>query len=318
MLYSNNFQVNSSEIFKLFDQRKVHNFRETFLSKISSLDNPTDNSIFFIKKLTEKNLEIIEKVKGSVFFVNEAKVSEKNIIVETANPRLDFTRFIEHIYNNFDDEYAVEGLDLRDSNIVISKSAKVHESVKIFPNVYIGPNTTIGENTLIYPNVSIIGNTSIEANCSIGANTVIGNHGFGGERGENDEIFMMPHLGGVIIDKNVRIGANNTIVSGTINPTRIGEYTKLDDHVHFAHNCVAGKSCFITASAQFSGSVVLGDRVWIGPNTSIIQGVKIENDATIGIGAVVTKNVSEKQVVAGNPALDIKTFIKQRNFLKSI
>ena len=129
---------------------------------------------------------------------------------------------------------------------------------------------------------------------------------------------MMPHLGGVVIDKNVRVGANNTVVSGTINPTRIGENTKLDDHVHFAHNCIAGKSCFITACVQFSGSVVLGDRVWIGPNTSIINGIKIEDDAIIGIGAVVTKNVDKKQVVAGNPAVDVKTLKKQRNFLKNL
>lgn len=318
MLYSNNFKVNSSEIFKFFNKSKVHGFREIELSRISSLDNPSNNSIFFIKKNIKENLALLKEVKDSIFFVNEVVKSKENIIIKTSNPRLDFTRFVEFIYNNFEDKYSRGKLNIKDLNIIISESAVVHKSAKIFPNVYIGPNTTIGKNTLIYPNVTIIGNTLIDANCIIGANSVIGNQGFGGERGENDEIFMMPHLGGVVIDKNVRVGANNTIVSGTINPTRIGEYTKLDDHVHFAHNCIAGKYCFITACVQFSGSIVLGDRVWIGPNTSIIQGIKIEDDATIGIGAVVTKNVATKQVVAGNPALDIETLKKQRKFLKNL
>lgn len=318
MLYSNNFYVNSSEIFKFFDKSQVQNFRDIDLIKISSLDNPSDNSIFFIKKLTEENLLLLRKVQNSIFFVQENVENENNIIIKTANPRLDFTRFIEYIYNNFDDDFSMEEYETRSLNIIISKSSVIHKNVKIFPNVYIGPNTSIGENTIIYPNVTIIGNVIIDSNCKIGANSVIGNHGFGGERGENDEIFMMPHLGGVVIDKNVRIGANNTIVSGTINPTRIGENTKFDDHVHFAHNCIAGKSCFITACVQFSGSIVLGDRVWIGPNVSLKQGIKIENDATVGLGAVVTKSVNPKQIVAGNPAVDIKTFIKQINFLKNI
>jgi UDP-3-O-[3-hydroxymyristoyl] glucosamine N-acyltransferase len=112
---------------------------------------------------------------------------------------------------------------------------------------------------------------------------------------------MMPHLGGVEIENNVVIGANNTIVAGTINPTRIGENTKFDDHVHFAHNCIAGKSCFITACAQFSGSIVLGDRVWIGPNSSLFQGIQIGDDAIVGIGAVVLKDVLEGEIIIGNP-----------------
>jgi maltose O-acetyltransferase len=48
--------------------------------------------------------------------------------------------------------------------------------------------------------------------------------------------------------------------------------------------------------------VVIGSRVWIGGNTVILPGVKIGDDATIGAGSVVTKDVAAGKTVKGNPA----------------
>lgn len=46
----------------------------------------------------------------------------------------------------------------------------------------------------------------------------------------------------------------------------------------------------------------IGNDVWIGANAIVIQGVKIGNGAVIGAGSVVTKNVGDYEIVAGNPA----------------
>lgn len=46
--------------------------------------------------------------------------------------------------------------------------------------------------------------------------------------------------------------------------------------------------------------------VWIGGRVIILPGVKIGDGAIIGAGSVVTKDVSEYDVVAGNPARVIK------------
>lgn len=52
--------------------------------------------------------------------------------------------------------------------------------------------------------------------------------------------------------------------------------------------------------------VVIGNDVWIGGRVIILPGVKIGDGAIIGAGSVVTKDVSEYDVVAGNPARVIK------------
>lgn len=53
--------------------------------------------------------------------------------------------------------------------------------------------------------------------------------------------------------------------------------------------------------------VVIGNDVWIGRRAIILPGVKVGTGAVIGAGAVVSKDVPEYSVVAGNPAKVIKT-----------
>lgn len=55
---------------------------------------------------------------------------------------------------------------------------------------------------------------------------------------------------------------------------------------------------------------VIGDNVSLGCNVTIIGGVHIGNNVTIGAGSVVVKDVPDNCVVAGNPAKIIR-YIKQ-------
>ena len=54
------------------------------------------------------------------------------------------------------------------------------------------------------------------------------------------------------------------------------------------------------------GPIVIGDNVWIGDKVIILDGVKIGNNSIIAAGTVVTKDVPDFCVVAGNPAKIIK------------
>ena len=48
--------------------------------------------------------------------------------------------------------------------------------------------------------------------------------------------------------------------------------------------------------------ITIGDRVWIGGHCTILPGVTIGSNAVIGAGSVVTHDVPDNAVVAGNPA----------------
>jgi len=53
--------------------------------------------------------------------------------------------------------------------------------------------------------------------------------------------------------------------------------------------------------------VRIGNKVWVGANATILQGVTISDGAIIAAGAVVNKNVAPRTVVGGIPAKVLKT-----------
>ncbi|PYL30075.1 MAG: acyltransferase [Verrucomicrobia bacterium] len=57
-----------------------------------------------------------------------------------------------------------------------------------------------------------------------------------------------------------------------------------------------------------TGPVKIGANVWIGMNAVILKGVTIGDNSVVAAGAVVTKSIAPNTIVAGNPAVVVKTF----------
>lgn len=54
------------------------------------------------------------------------------------------------------------------------------------------------------------------------------------------------------------------------------------------------------------GDIIIGNDVWIGGNAIIMSGIKIGDGAVVGAGSIVTKDVDDYEIVAGNPAKHIR------------
>ena len=57
---------------------------------------------------------------------------------------------------------------------------------------------------------------------------------------------------------------------------------------------------------EYARPITVGNNVWIGGGVNILSNVKIGNNVVIGAGSVVTKDIPDNVVVAGNPARIIK------------
>jgi acetyltransferase-like isoleucine patch superfamily enzyme len=103
--------------------------------------------------------------------------------------------------------------------------------------------------------------------------------------------------------------------------TYINRHTFLDATLSLSigMHCGIGPNCYITdhdhgldlafsplQQPMISSPTKIGDRVWIGANVTILKGVTIGNDAVVGAGSVVTKDIPEKAIAVGNPAKVIK------------
>ena len=121
-----------------------------------------------------------------------------------------------------------------------------------------------------------------------------------------------PHIGKVILEENVEIGANSTIDRGSLTDTIIGQNTFLDNQVHVAHNLKIGKNCMIAGQVGFAGSTILGDNVVIGGQAGVSGHLKIGNNVKIGGGSGVINDIPDNHQVMGYPAVPLKEFVKQR------
>jgi len=296
-------------------------FKKNFtINDIKPLEKAKENDISFFDSIKYKNSAI--KTKAGVCITTSElekflpkfveKIIVKNVLFELAN-------ILKKIYPDADIDYP--DLTLKKPNKNKYKNVKFGNNVLIGRNVKIGNKSIIGSNSIIEKNVvigkkCIIGSNVIIKNTLIGDNVVlqdnckIGLKGFGFIPMKKENI-KFPHIGKVIIDKDVEIASGCTIDRGSIDDTCIGKNTYLDNQVHIAHNVKIGENCMIAGQVGFAGSSIIGDNVSIGGQAGISGHLKIGNNVKIGGGSGVVKDISDNQIVMGYPAVSLREFLKK-------
>ena len=142
--------------------------------------------------------------------------------------------------------------------------------------------------------------------------------------GNNVKIFNFVNAYGCYIDDNSKVGTFVEIQKGA----SVGKNCKISSHsficegVHIEDNCFIGHGVMFTNDlfprATNPDGSQQNDSDWtlvetfvkkgasIGSNATILCGVTIGENALIGAGSMVTKDVPDNAVVAGNPAKIIK------------
>ncbi len=185
---------------------------------------------------------------------------------------------------------------------VIQDNVEIGNNVLIYSNVFIGYNVKIGNKTVIKPNVVIYPGTIIGNNVIIHAGAVIGADGFG-YTPHNGIHYKIPHIGKVIIEDNVEIGANSCIDRAFIGETIIGKGTKIDNLVQIAHNVKIGENCIIVSQAGIAGSTEIGKNVIIAGQAGIVDHAKIgDNVIVMAKSGVEDREVPPNKILLGIPA----------------
>ncbi len=289
------------------------------VNNVKPLSSAKKNDLTFLDSVKYK--EDAKKTKASACLTT-SKLKEllpkKIELIIVKNVLFELALALKSIYPDADIDYP--DLSLK------TPSSKKYKFVKFGKNVLVGQNVKIGKNTIIGSNSIIEKNVIIGENCIIGSNVIlknsivgdrvvfqdnckIGQKGFGFIPLKNKN-FKFPHIGKVLIEDDVEIASGCTIDRGSVDDTKVGKNTYLDNQVHIAHNVKIGSNCMIAGQVGFAGSSIIGNNVSIGGQAGVSGHLKIGNNVKIGGGSGVVKNIEDNQTIMGYPAISLKDFLK--------
>lgn len=202
----------------------------------------------------------------------------------------------------------------------VGAGAVIGDNSVLHPQTYVGAGAVVGRNALIYPGARVGSGVTIGDRFIMHFNASVGADGFSfvtPEMGSveqaksgatskvtaaNNRLLRIASLGGVQIGDDVEIGASSCIDRGTIRPTRIGNGTKIDNHVQVGHNVVIGENCLICGRVGIAGSATIGNRVVLGGASGVADHVTVGDDVVAMAMAGIAGSIAPGSVVGGFPA----------------
>jgi UDP-3-O-[3-hydroxymyristoyl] glucosamine N-acyltransferase len=283
---------------------------------ISSLA-PIDDIVFGSLVLAEgdENIKVAEASDAAAILVNGSVTQSTKPLIQVAHPFKAFIKLLNHFNPPKKAGSGIhptavigEGVTLGEDvfigpYVVIESGSTVGNHSILKSHIHIGHDVTIGEHSTIHSHVTVYDNCQIGSRVTIHASTVIGSDGFGYKFVDGQHL-KFPHLGHVVIEDDVEIGANTAVDRATLGATLIGEGPKIDNLVQIAHSVKLGKHNILCGFTGIAGSTVTGNHVIFAANVGVSDHVRIDDGVILGArtGVPPNKHLKEGTVYLGNPA----------------
>jgi UDP-3-O-[3-hydroxymyristoyl] glucosamine N-acyltransferase len=277
-----------------------------------------------------KYIDNLKKTKAAVVIITSDNINDFPsgvISLIFPNPTIGYAKALNVLYHEKEHLHH------------ICATANIHESAKIGDNCYIGNYVFIGEDVEIGDDTVIESGSVIENSCKIGSgcrirhnvtishsiigkNVIINSGARVGESGfgiipTGTSMIRVHQLGRIIIGNGVRIGANTTIDRGSIDDTRIGNDTIIDNLVQIGHNVRIGDRCIIVAQVGIAGSTKIGNDVVLAGQVGVSGHIEIGDRAIAAAKSGIAASVPAGEIVGGIPAVEAGLWKRQVAFLKS-
>lgn len=295
---------------------------DVWLEGVASLSDATEKQVSFLDN--RRYLPLLRQTRAGAVIVHPSLASfvpSSTIGIRSPDPYAAWAR----VCRLFHPPSKIEAC--RHPTAVVAATASVDPSTNLGPHVVVeagasvGPGVQLGAGVTIHSGVVIGADTIVEAGVTVshaiigsrvhlGPGCRIGQEGFGFAM-TADGFLAIPQLGRVLIEDDVRVGANTTIDRGSARDTVIGAGTWIGNLVQIGHNVTIGRHCIIVAQVGIAGSTTIGNFVRIGGQAAISGHLIIGDYAGIGGQAGVIGNVAADAEVMGTPAQPKREFLRQ-------
>ncbi|MDR2635438.1 MAG: UDP-3-O-(3-hydroxymyristoyl)glucosamine N-acyltransferase [Campylobacteraceae bacterium] len=287
------------------------------ISGLQAVQSASSEHIVYLEN--EKFLETLKSTKAGAAIVLEkhrSLVPKSCSVIVSQNPHLDMAvltkLFAPSIVGSVKNPPQIDKSAVIMPNAYVGNGAVIKAGVTVMAGAYIGENVTVEEGTIIHPNAVVYNNCIIGKRCHLLANCVIGSDGFGYAHTKEGAHVKIYHLGNVILEDDVEIGACTTIDRAVFGSTLIKKGTKIDNLIQVGHNCELGEHCIIVSQTGLAGSSVLGRNVVMGGQSATAGHLKIGDFATIAARGGVSKSLEGGKTYSGFPIMLHKEWLKSQ------
>jgi UDP-3-O-[3-hydroxymyristoyl] glucosamine N-acyltransferase len=286
---------------------------DTPIIGLSSLDEVYPKHLVFADG--PKNINLAFASPAGAVIVTEAPAIQTKPIIVFNNPLIAFVELMPIFYPPIEAPKTIHPTAQIGENViiepgvsigayaVIENDCKIGKNSIIHPHVVIGQASELGEACEIHPHVTLYPKSILKHHVIIHSGTVIGSDGFG-YKIFNGIHHKIPHVGQVVVEPYVEIGANTVVDRATLGTTRIGKGTKIDNLVQVAHSVKLGEHNILCAFTGIAGSTQSGNHVVFAANVGVSDHVKIDDEVVLGArtGVPPKKHLKKGLTYLGNPA----------------
>lgn len=297
----------------------------------ANIDAAGPNQLSFIAN--ERDAGRMPGTKASALIVPDGiawkTAASSAALLFSKDPEIDFIRCLNLIYpapartvgvstnSHVDPSAQIGAGSFVDAGVTVGRNARIGRDCTIHSGCRIAHDVEIGDGCTLYPNVVLYHGTVLRENVVIHAGTAIGSDGFGYKHRAGVHI-KFPQVGTVLIERDVEIGSNTCIDRASLGRTVVGAGSKIDNHVHIAHNVQIGKGVLICGQTGIGGSTVIEDYVVLASQSGVADHVRVGRGAKVLAQAGVIGDVESGAEVVGFPAADRKQAMRETVTLRRL
>lgn len=251
---------------------------------------------------------------AGVLLARSASALQGRTVIEVADPALALSGVLESVFPRRGASpgvhpTAIVGAGARiadDASVgpyaVVGEESEIGTGAVLGAHVVVGRRCRVGAGARLHPHVVLYDDVSIGSGSEVHAGAVLGADGFGYVASPTG-LKKVPQVGGVEVGSGVEIGANTCIDRATLEATRIGDGTKIDDLVMVGHNCQVGSHVVLCGQVGLAGSTTVGDQTMLAGQVGTAGHLRIGRGVKAGGQTGIVSDVPDGASVFGTPQL---------------
>jgi len=201
----------------------------------------------------------------------------------------------------------------------VGEKVSIGSGTVLEPQSFVGTGATVGEDCLIQTGARLLHGCVIGNRVRLLANSVVGTDGFGHTREEDGAWIRIPHLGNVLIEDDVEVGACTTIDRSITGSTILRRGVKLDNLVMVAHNVTIDEHTAAAAQVGIAGSAKLGKRIQLGGQVGMAGHIVLADGVEVAAQSGLKDSILEEgSKVFGSPAKPFRTWAAEQSSIRRI